>query len=95
LKRRSRGEGDDSYREIRTSELVVSGKKKQDCRQWNHQLQSVYFSHQNSMETSYSFLVISKLLLVDSGQAWKVPWIRLFHMALARIQEDRLVRARA
>jgi hypothetical protein len=74
---------------------VVSGKKAQDCSQRRHWFQHVAFSYQNAVETRSRFLVISELLLVDCRQAWKVHWFWLFDLALARIQEDGLVRAGA
>jgi hypothetical protein len=95
LKRTPQGTSDDSDREIRTDKLVVSGKKKPDSFNRSHRFQHVDFSRKNAMETRAHGLAVSQSLLVYDEQAWKVPWFCLLHMALARIPEDRLVRAGA
>jgi hypothetical protein len=88
------GIGDDSYREMGAGKLVVSGKKTKNS--WRcGWFQYVNSSHQDTVEKCFHCLVVSELLLVRYWQTWKVPRFWLFYMALARIQEDRLVRARA
>jgi hypothetical protein len=74
---------------------VVSGKEKQDSFNGPYRLQYVNFSRENAMETRFHGVVISESLLVYHEQAREVPWFRLFSMALARIQKDRLVRTGA
>jgi hypothetical protein len=94
-KQTTRGTDDDSDREIRADKLVVSSKTTQDCSKRRRWFQYDTFSCQSAVETGTDCLAVSELLLVHYWQAWKVPWFRLFHMALAWIQEDRLVRAGA
>src|SRR5262249_11329607 len=89
---KSRGTDDDSHREICAGKLVVSGKTAAHSDPRRRRFQHVAFSHQDTVEACADGLAVSELLLADRRAPRKVHGFRLFHLALARIQEDRLVR---